>query len=152
MIIELIVIGLDNKSLFIFNNITDLLPNYCFIDVFFLLGKKHQDVIVTVRVRVTYHHFHLSVSSMIVLFVVASVCTFIYITDWPLLSSQPEKYGCRPNSQLHTTLNKNGLIHHVTVESIPEVRDNLPWFIHAKYSESLTNVLLLLVFIHTKQN
>ena len=40
MIIELIVIGLDNKSLFIFNNITDFLPNYCFIDVFFLYGKK----------------------------------------------------------------------------------------------------------------
>jgi len=40
MIIELTVIGLDNKSLFVFNNITDFLPNYCFIDVFFLLGKK----------------------------------------------------------------------------------------------------------------
>ena len=40
MIIELTVIGLDNKSLFVFNNITDFLPNYCFIDVFFLYGKK----------------------------------------------------------------------------------------------------------------
>lgn len=93
MIIELIVIGLDNKSLFIFNNITDFLPNYCFIDVFFLLGKKHQDVIVTVRVRVTYHHFHLSLSTMLPLYDIH------YHSDrLALLSSQPEKHGCRQSA------------------------------------------------------
>ena len=53
---------------------------------------------------------------------------------------------------LHITVNKNVLIHLVAVDCIPKVCDNLSWFIHPSYLESLIDVLLLQVFIHAKKN
>ena len=97
---------------------------------------------------------------MIVTFVVAPIRTFIYIAvqiDWlchPVCLRHMDADDLRSIHihHLHIAVNENVLIHLVAVEGIPEVCNNLAWLVHTNYLESLTNVLLLQVFIHAKQN
>ena len=120
----------------------------------------YQDAIVTIGIRITYHGLYLSLGTVIITFIVAPIRTFIYIAvQIDGLCSPVCLRNMNANNlcsiyvhYLDIVVKKDVLIHLVTVEGIPEVCNNLAWLVHTNYLESLANILLLQIFIHTKQN
>ena len=120
----------------------------------------YQNTIVSICIRITYHSLYLSLCTMIVTFVVTPIRTFIYIVFQidglcsPVSLRNTDANDLCPihSHHLHIAVNENVLIHLVAIESIPEICNNLTWFIHTNYVESPTSILLLQVFIHPKQN
>ena len=155
----LIINPIPNVGTILLSKLSTILAQGVWIDVIHTI-VFYQDAIVAVSVRVTYHGFNLILCTVIVTFIIAPICAFVYIaiqvdrlySPVCLSNTDADNLHASHINNLYIAVNEDVLIHLVAVDGVPEVCDYLTWFVHTKYRESLSDVLLLQVFIHAKQN
>ena len=117
-----------------------------------------QHTVVAVLKRVSYHCPHLTFSTMIIAFVISSVCSLIHIAVQIDGLYPPIRLWYVDTHYLHVVYFndihiitvKDIFIHLIAVDGVPEVRQNLLMIVNTSYLKSLVRISLFPMFLYAK--